>query len=109
MCPVPWAKGVEALKAAPFLTQDRDSNFPGENTIQGRPEISKDEVNHPEHYTDGGIECIDAIEAALTEEEFRGYLKGNIIKYVWRERKKGGMTSMRKAGWYTDRFLSLEG
>lgn len=94
MCPVPWANTPQPLKELP---------------IQGRPEISKDEVNHPEHYTDGGIECIDAIEAALTEEEFRGYLKGNIIKYVWRERKKGGMTSMRKAGWYTDRFLSLEG
>ena len=69
----------------------------------------KDMVNSPPHYNASGIECIDAIEAALTEEEFRGYLKGNIIKYVWRERMKGGMTSMRKAGWYIDRFFSLEG
>ncbi|MTV47217.1 DUF3310 domain-containing protein, partial [Streptococcus pneumoniae] len=53
-----------------------------------------DEVNHPPHYTSGGIECIAAIEAALTAEEFRGYCKGNAIKYVWRERHKGGAESL---------------
>lgn len=66
----------------------------------------KDEVNSPEHYTSGGIECIDAIEAALTPEEFRGYLKGNIMKYVWRERKKGGAQSIAKAKWYLNRLLT---
>ena len=63
-----------------------------------------DMVAHPPHYTQGGIECIDAIEAALTPEEFRGYVKGNVIKYVWRERHKGG-NSMAKAVWYLDRLL----
>jgi hypothetical protein len=43
-----------------------------------------------EHYREGDIECIDAIRAALTPEEFRGFCKGNIIKYTWRERAKGG-------------------
>lgn len=66
----------------------------------------KDEVNSPEHYTSGGIECIDAIEAALTPEEFCGYLKGNIMKYVWRERKKGGAQSIAKAKWYLNRLLT---
>lgn len=59
-----------------------------------------DLVNHPPHYTQGGIECIDAIRAALTPEEFRGFCKGNILKYVWRERFKGGNESLEKAGWY---------
>lgn len=63
-----------------------------------------DEVNEPPHYKQGGIECIDAIEAALTPEEFRGYCKGNALKYVWRERHKGGGTSLRKAAWYLDRL-----
>jgi hypothetical protein len=40
-----------------------------------------DKVNKPAHYQ-GSIECIDAIESAMTKEAFRGYLKGNIIKYV---------------------------
>jgi hypothetical protein len=65
-----------------------------------KPELNEDTVNHPSHYTDGGIECIDAIQAALTEEEYLGYLKGNIIKYVWRERMKGRKESLDKAGWY---------
>lgn len=62
-----------------------------------------DNVNHPAHYTFGKVECIDAIESALTPEEFRGYLKGNIIKYIWRERHKEG-SSLDKALWYLKRL-----
>ena len=64
-------------------------------------------VDHPPHYTQGGIECIEAIEAALTPEEFRGYIKGNAIKYIWREQHKGGDESMKKALWYLRRLLKL--
>ena len=42
----------------------------------------KDDVNNPEHYNKGGIECIQGIQAASTNEEFEGYLRGNILKYV---------------------------
>ena len=59
-----------------------------------------DMVNHPPHYTNGGIECIEAIQAALTEDEFRGYIKGNAMKYLWRERHKGGDQDLQKAAWY---------
>ena len=59
-----------------------------------------DNINHPDHYTKGDIECIDALRAALTPEEFRGYCKGNVLKYIWRERYKGGIESLRKANWY---------
>ena len=61
-----------------------------------------DPVNDPPHYTQGEIQCIDAIMAALTEEEFRGFVKGNVLKYVWRERLKGGTESLAKAKWYLD-------
>lgn len=116
ICPVPWAKAVDMLMDSEFLTQDRNSNFPGENTIgdnpvftiQGPPTLREDTVNHPTHYTDGGIECIEAIEAQLTAEEFRGYLKGNIAKYVWREKHKGGTESLKKAQWYLNRLVSLD-
>lgn len=63
-------------------------------------------VNHPDHYNRGSIECIDAIKAALTEEEFRGYLKGNAMKYIWRERNKGGVESIRKAEWHLTRIAN---
>jgi hypothetical protein len=59
-----------------------------------------DEVIRPDHYTSGGIECIDAIRAALSAEEFRGYCKGNVIKYTWRENLKGGDTDLKKAEQY---------
>jgi hypothetical protein len=68
-----------------------------------------DQIN-PDHYRQGGIECIDAIEAALTPEEFRGYCKGNVIKYTWRERHKGEAVSLAKGAWYLRRLLGkLEG
>ena len=64
-----------------------------------------DNVDRPMHYAAGSIECIDAIEAQLSAEEFRGYLKGNIIKYLWREKNKGGIESLKKAKWYLNKLL----
>ena len=84
VCPVPWA------------TKERP------------PVVQGDLVNHPSHYVDGGIECIEAIEAQLTAEEYRGYLKGNCAKYVWREKHKGGTESLKKARWYMDRLIQLD-
>jgi hypothetical protein len=66
--------------------------------------MMNDPVNHPDHYTNGVIECIDAIQSALTPEEFRGYCKGNAIKYIWRELMKGGNESIAKAQWYLNRM-----
>lgn len=62
-------------------------------------------VYHPAHYTAGKIECIDAIEAALTPEEFRGFCKGNALKYIWREKRKGGVEDLEKAKWYLERLI----
>ncbi len=68
-------------------------------------EVTPDLVNHPPHYqSPNGIESIDAIEAALTPEEFRGYCKGNALKYVWREKHKGGDQDLAKAAWYLNRL-----
>ena len=65
-----------------------------------------DPVNHPSHYTVGPIECIDAIEAALTPEEFRGFCKGNVLSYVWRENNKGKTLDLNKARWYLERLIN---
>ena len=66
---------------------------------------SVDLVNTPPHYTSSSIECIDAIAAQLTPEEFRGFLKGNIAKYLWRERHKGGKQDQQKALWYLKKLV----
>lgn len=59
-----------------------------------------DNVNHPSHYTSGGIECIDAIRASMTPKGFIDYCKGNVIKYVFRWEHKGGVEDLRKAQVY---------
>lgn len=44
-----------------------------------------DVIERPQHYNRGtGIECIDAIKAQLTPDEWQGYLRGQIAKYNWR-------------------------
>ena len=65
-----------------------------------------DSVKNPEHYCSGNIECIDAIKAQLTQEEFTGFLKGNIAKYLWRESRKGcGTEDIEKLIWYAQKLL----
>lgn len=65
-------------------------------------EPTNDAVQHPSHYTQGGIECIDAIKASMTADGFADYCKGNIIKYIWRWRDKGGVEDLKKARVYLD-------
>lgn len=63
-----------------------------------------DNVNRPAHYTSGSIECIDAIEASMTPEEFRAFCRGNAMKYAWRATRKGRESEdYRKAAWYLHR------
>lgn len=59
-------------------------------------------IMHPSHYTQGEIECIKAIEASMTPEEFQGYCKGNVMKYVWRFREKNGLEDLKKARVYLE-------
>ena len=67
--------------------------------------MDEDLVNHPPHYNNGKIECIDAIEAMLTHEEYVGYLRGNSLKYRWRFRYKDFIQDLKKAEWYENRLL----
>ena len=69
-------------------------------------EPTNDAVQHPSHYTHGGIECIDAIRASMPADGFCDYCKGNIIKYIWRWRDKGGVEDLRKASVYLDWLIN---
>lgn len=65
-----------------------------------------DPVERPSHYTAGEIECIDAIKAATTQEEFEGFLRGNVLKYLWRCNLKSNKTEdLNKARWYLNRLI----
>lgn len=67
-----------------------------------------DNINHPSHYTQGGIETVDYIKAKLTKEQFEGYCIGNVIKYVSRYRYKGGVEDLKKARWYLTKLIAGE-
>ena len=77
-------------------------------------------VNSPSHYQLDGMEVIDIIKAVLTPEEYRGFLKGNDLKYIFREPHKGNPAQdVSKHIWYAQRYhdalleerktMSLEG
>jgi hypothetical protein len=65
-----------------------------------------DVVNKPQHYNTGNIECIEAIQESMSAEAFKGYLKGNCLKYLWRYDYKGKPSEdLEKAGWYLNRLI----
>ena len=64
-------------------------------------------VHSPAHYNQGQTECIDAIEAMLSVEEYIGYLRGNSMKYRWRFRYKNGFEDLNKAQWYEKRLVKF--
>lgn len=69
-----------------------------------------DPVDRPEHYAsaDNGIECIDAIEAALGREQFIGFLRGQVIKYQWRMGKKDDAAQdNQKSIWYANKLAEI--
>jgi hypothetical protein len=66
-----------------------------------------DPVNSPSHYNSGSIEAIEGIEASMAPLAYEGYLKGNIMKYLWRyEKKQKPIEDLKKARWYLDRLIS---
>ena len=68
----------------------------------------EDMVGAPKHYNTGNIECIDAIEESMSSVAFKGYLKGNCMKYLWRYDYKGKQVEdLEKAGWYLNRLTDM--
>ena len=71
--------------------------------------VKEDKVTHPRHYDlPGGGQTIDVIDDMLDDTEIEGYYKGNIIKYIARYKKKGGVESLKKARWYLDKLIALK-
>lgn len=67
-----------------------------------------DPIDHPKHYTQGSIECIDAMRSALGDDGFVAYCRGAVIKYAWRAGHKGDPAEdLRKAAWYATRAAEV--
>ena len=68
-----------------------------------------DNVNSPQHYQ-GKVECIDCIESAIAGlNGIEAFCTGNAIKYLYRWKKKNGITDLKKAKWYIDKIISVNG
>ena len=80
------------------VNQDDDDDY----------EDEYDAVIRPEHYNSGNIECIEAIEESMSSVAFKGYLKGNCMKYLWRYDYKGKQVEdLQKAGWYLQKLTAM--
>ena len=69
--------------------------------------VQDDPVTHPSHYTQGNVQCIDAMEAAFGKEAVAIWSKLNAFKYIWREVHKNGMEDIDKAIWYLNKHKEL--
>lgn len=68
--------------------------------------MTKDNVNHPNHYTQGNVECIEALKAATSNlKGIEAICTANAIKYLWRWKDKNGIEDLNKAKWYIDRLM----
>jgi hypothetical protein len=70
-------------------------------------DIMKDNIN-PQHYKSKSKETIERLQDNLTQGEFKGYLKGNILKYLDRYEHKNGVEDLSKAQWYLNQLIELE-
>lgn len=95
-------KGWWVLTHKLELVEEQESNTPFITEKEGQVQ---DMVNHPDHYTVGGIETIDFIQAKLSPEAFKGYLTGNILKYITRFQHKNGLEDLKKAQWYLNKLI----
>lgn len=101
-CKECWKNAVKDIK----FKDDIEVVLP----LEKAPKELIDNVNHPNHYTQGKYEVIDYIEDKLSKEELQGYCVGNVLKYVSRFKHKNGLEDLKKAEWYLNRLITnMEG
>lgn len=101
-CKQCWREAVKDIK----FKDDVEVVLP----LEKAPKELIDNVNHPNHYTQGKYEVIDYIEDKLSKEELQGYCVGNVLKYVSRFKHKNGLEDLKKAEWYLNRLITnMEG
>ena len=88
--------GYEAIDDTPTID---------ETAAKRSEDVKPDQVNRPAHYTSGGIECIDAMQAAFGAEVVKDFCLCNAFKYLWRHRSKNGVEDLKKARWYLNRLI----
>ncbi len=72
----------------------------------GSPLREVHNFNGADYYSFGGIEVIDVVKAKMSSDEFRGFLKGSVIKYICREGLKSGTDDLKKSLYYLKKLIS---
>lgn len=98
------------VSAMPDYTGQKEEN--NVRSVAKAMEVEKvlsEMVNHPSHYNQGVIECIDAMVSAFGKDAVAGFCIVNAFKYVWRASEKNGIEDIDKAIWYLNKFKELSG
>jgi len=101
---------IEKTGLEPWATMAEEERWVDESLeeIIARQDEEEDVVNNPDHYNTGNIECIVAIEESMSSEAYKGYLKGNCMKYLWRYGYKNKpVEDLQKAQWYLARLTQV--
>ena len=86
----------------PYERPDEEIDY-----LFSRIKEAPDNVNHPSHYTQGKVECIEAMESAFGCEAVENFCLCNAFKYIWRAKHKNGTEDLDKAIWYINKFKEL--
>lgn len=106
-----FAKIAEPGEIEPFRPGVSCSEIPSAALTHKHPRAcdSTDVVNHPSHYTNGKVECIDAIESATVGKTgIEAVCVANVIKYLWRYEDKNGLEDIKKAQWYLNKLIEVK-
>ena len=85
---------------------DKTRILKGEVKLDRQSKFTEDTPINPSHYKAGGMEVMDIMEDKLTVAALRGYLQGNILKYLFRYEYKAGLQDLKKAEWYLKRLIT---
>jgi hypothetical protein len=97
-------KGISNKGTFPEEKDCGPTNITTSATIEGEQK-KVEKVNHPSHYNSKGKETIEVLKDYLSEEEYAGFLKGNILKYIHRYEYKAGLEDLEKAKWYLEELI----
>lgn len=95
----------EVARVLGYEVIEDDTPTVAETVEENSEDVKPDPVNHPAHYTSGGIECIDAMTAAFGAEAVKDFCLCNAFKYLWRHRSKNGVEDLKKCRWYLNRLI----
>lgn len=99
-------KEITLSELRAMVDQDQDEPFLTPECTLNYQNAEKDNVNHPSHYTQGKVECIDALESAtIGKSGIEAVCVANVIKYLWRYEEKNGAEDVKKAKFYLNRLL----